>query len=516
MSSILTNTSAMVALQTLKSVNSNLQQTQSEISTGKSVASARDNSAVWAISKVMESDVKGFQAISESLSLGESTVAVARNAAETVTDLLTEVKGKIVAAQEENVDRAKIQTDIDALRDQISSVVNAAQFNGLNLVKGSEDVNILSSLDRSGAGEVSAANIKVARQDLTASTGEIGTTGLTGGLTAANYGTINGGASATGFTTDAGGLTATVDFAAATGAENFTLRINGNDISLSTTGGETQENIGAYFATQINALGLEGVAATDNADGTITIANTNGFEGVDIELASTTDASAEVTSVNGATPTDADKVTIEQRAATIDLVGSTKVNDGDTFTVTVGGATSSYIAGKGETMEDVAKGLKTAIDSNRIDGISTAVQYDADADQWSLAVDDANGDGTSTTFTLNVTTGGVASGGLFGLNSLDVTTNEGANAALDNVETLIQNSIDSAASFGSVEGRIETQSNFVSKLMDSLTAGIGTLVDADMEEASARLQALQVQQQLATQSLSIANQAPQNILSLFR
>ena len=120
MSSILTNNSAMVALQTLKSVNSNLQKTQSEISTGKSVASARDNSAVWAISKVMESDVKGFKGIAESLSLGESTVAVARTAAETVTDLLTDIKGKIVASQEENVDRSKIQTDIDALRSQIT------------------------------------------------------------------------------------------------------------------------------------------------------------------------------------------------------------------------------------------------------------------------------------------------------------------------------------------------------------------------------------------------------------
>jgi flagellin len=113
-------------------------------------------------------------------------------------------------------------------------------------------------------------------------------------------------------------------------------------------------------------------------------------------------------------------------------------------------------------------------------------------------------------------TGGTASGGLFGLDNIDVTTNAGAKAALDNIETLIQNSIDASAAFGSAEGRIETQSGFVSKLMDSLKSGIGALVDADMEEASARLQALQVQQQLATQSLSIANQAPQNILALFR
>ena len=168
MSSILTNNGAMVALQTLKSINSNLSDTQSLISTGKSVATAKDNSAVWAISKVMESDVKGFNAISDSLNLGSSTVAVARNAAETVTDLLTDIKGKIVAAQESNVDRSKIQTDITALTDQIKSVVGAAQFNGLNLVDGSQaaGVNILSSLDRNSSGGVSASNIAISSQNL--------------------------------------------------------------------------------------------------------------------------------------------------------------------------------------------------------------------------------------------------------------------------------------------------------------------------------------------------------------
>ena len=64
MSSILTNNSAMVALQTLKSVNANLADTQNQISTGKRVSAAKDNSAVWAISKVMESDVSGFKSIS--------------------------------------------------------------------------------------------------------------------------------------------------------------------------------------------------------------------------------------------------------------------------------------------------------------------------------------------------------------------------------------------------------------------------------------------------------------------
>ncbi len=167
MTSILTNNGAMVALQTLKSVNSSLADTQSQISTGKSVASAKDNSAVWAISKVMESDVTGFQAISDSLSLGESTVAVAAKASETVTDLLTQMKEKIVAAQGNNVDRTKINADVAALKDQINSVVGAAQFNGLNLVNGSTaSTSVLASLDRDGAGNVTASSITVSANDL--------------------------------------------------------------------------------------------------------------------------------------------------------------------------------------------------------------------------------------------------------------------------------------------------------------------------------------------------------------
>ena len=107
-------------------------------------------------------------------------------------------------------------------------------------------------------------------------------------------------------------------------------------------------------------------------------------------------------------------------------------------------------------------------------------------------------------------------GGLGALAGIDVSTGAGATAALAAVESLIDTSIDASAAFGSSQGRIETQKEFISNLSDSFKSGIGSLVDADMEETSARLQALQVQQQLATQSLSIANQAPQSILSLFR
>ncbi|WP_341212210.1 flagellin [uncultured Limimaricola sp.] len=76
--------------------------------------------------------------------------------------------------------------------------------------------------------------------------------------------------------------------------------------------------------------------------------------------------------------------------------------------------------------------------------------------------------------------------------------------------------VDAATSLGQSEKSIERQQEFLTKLSDNLDSGVGAMVDANMEEEAARLQALQVQQQLASQSLSIANQAPQNILSLFR
>lgn len=84
------------------------------------------------------------------------------------------------------------------------------------------------------------------------------------------------------------------------------------------------------------------------------------------------------------------------------------------------------------------------------------------------------------------------------------------------VDTAIGSMTTSAANLGAVKQRVNLQREFVKTLMDAITRGIGTLVDADMNAESTKLQALQVQQQLGVQSLSIANQNSQNILSLFK
>lgn len=103
-----------------------------------------------------------------------------------------------------------------------------------------------------------------------------------------------------------------------------------------------------------------------------------------------------------------------------------------------------------------------------------------------------------------------------GLNTEDLLTEVDATAALAVIDAALATVNSALATLGSQAKQIETHNTFISKLMDALETGIGKLVDADLAKESARLQALQVQQQLGAQSLSIANQAPQIILSLFR
>ncbi len=88
--------------------------------------------------------------------------------------------------------------------------------------------------------------------------------------------------------------------------------------------------------------------------------------------------------------------------------------------------------------------------------------------------------------------------------------------ALASSEAVLADVTDVATGLGQSEKSIENQQGFLKKLVDNIDGGIGAMIDADMEEEAARLKALQTQQQLATQALSIANAAPQNVLSLFR
>ncbi len=288
MSSILTNSSSMVALQTLKSINKSMAKVQDEISTGMKVATAKDNGAVWSIAQTMKSDVSSLTKIEEALSLGSSTVGTARSASETISKLLASAKEAVLGAGDltNTSTRDKLAADLVAIGDQIEDIVASASFNGVNLIDGA--------------------------------------------------------------------------------------------ITTTTSGGAAGAQVtGAVTRTAAGVLGTE----------------------------------------------------------TIDI-----------------------------TAQDLS-------------GIAAVLQGLTEADFADQA-------------------------------TLDTT--------LGLIETELGNANDAAAAFGTSQKQIGYQSEFVGSFKAALNEGIGAMVDADMEEASARLSALQTQQQLGIQALTIANSAPQNILALFK
>ena len=103
-----------------------------------------------------------------------------------------------------------------------------------------------------------------------------------------------------------------------------------------------------------------------------------------------------------------------------------------------------------------------------------------------------------------------------GISTAVLNTSSGAANALTAINTAVSLVADKLASLGSASKRVDIQSDFTTQLVDILKEGVGNLVDADLAEESAELQALQIKQQLGVQSLAIANASPQSILSLFQ
>ena len=139
-SSVNTNVGAMVALQNLNKTNSELQMTQNRINTGLKVSSAKDDGATFAIAQSQRASVASLDAVQDSLSRATSSVDVAMSAGESISDMLTQMKEKALAASDTSLDttsRSALNTDFQALRDQITKTVQNAKFNGINLLDGS-------------------------------------------------------------------------------------------------------------------------------------------------------------------------------------------------------------------------------------------------------------------------------------------------------------------------------------------------------------------------------------------
>ncbi|QCM09101.1 flagellin [Agrobacterium deltaense] len=312
MTSIMTNVAAMSALQTLRAISGQLEETQSRVSSGLRVKTASDNAAYWSIATTMRSDNMALSAVEDALGLGAAKIDVSYSAMESAVEVVKEIKSKIVAATEEGVDKTKIQEEIDQLKKQLESIAQGASFSGENWLLGTGAKTVVSGFVRDGSGSVS-----VTKTDYTL-----------------------------------------IDTTTATETANVIFGLTGAPATVDTTKG---------------IIGQVGTAS----------------------------------------------------------------------------------------------------------GISV---WDIDLKLFDSA--------TPPTYTI---------GNL-----------------LTDVETAFQALSSASSALGSIKMRIGLQEDFISKLTDSIDSGIGRLVDADMNEESTRLKALQTQQQLGIQSLSIANTSSENILSLFR
>ncbi|MEM5494506.1 flagellin [Hoeflea sp. AS16] len=323
MASIMTNSAAMAALATLRSINSDMEMTQNRVSSGYRVETAADNSAYWSIATTMRSDNKALSTVKDALGLGAAKVDVAYTGMNSAIDVVSEIKAKLVAAREPGVDKTKIDKELTELKNQLVSIAESASFSGENW------------LNNDGAAA-------------------LGTKEIVGG-----------------FNRDSAGLVSIT-----------TLAVNASSTTL--------------ISSQDETLGLL-----------------------------TNDVDADALDPNA-----------------------------------TGTARNYYLIDADGTAASAGSGTAIALAT----GTS-----DAQVDDMIRVVD-----------------------------------------------KILTQMTDAASNLGAVNKRVSMQEEFVADLMDSITTGVGRLVDADMNEESTRLKALQTQQQLGIQSLSIANSNSENILSLFR
>lgn len=164
--SVNTNVAAMVALQNLGTTSRQLDVTQNRVSTGLKVTGAKDNAAVYAIAQGMRSDVGALAAVTSSLNRAKSITDVALAAGESISDLLVQMKEKVIAANDASIDTAArniLNEDFRQLRSQITTIVQNAKFDGANLINGSltSGIEMLADADATSSITLVPENLSV-------------------------------------------------------------------------------------------------------------------------------------------------------------------------------------------------------------------------------------------------------------------------------------------------------------------------------------------------------------------
>lgn len=182
--SVHTNKSALTALQNLNKTNDQLADTQNRINTGLKIGNAKDNASVWSIAQGQRADIGALSAVTMSLNRAQSIAEVSMSAGESVSDLLVQLKEKVVAAQDTSLDatsRGALNADFKSILRQIGQVVSNSEFDGANIMNGSiaGSIRFLANADANAYITLSTQNMTLGGSIITiASTASIGTVTL--------------------------------------------------------------------------------------------------------------------------------------------------------------------------------------------------------------------------------------------------------------------------------------------------------------------------------------------------
>lgn len=542
----------MSALQTLRMIGSNMADTQRQVSSGLRVQVAADNAAYWSISTTMRSDNMAISAVADALGLGAAKVDVAYAGMESTIDVLSEFRAKLVAAKEDGLDKGKIQTELDQLKDQLLAVATSASFNGVNWLNTDAPENLweLSSLPTSitssfirsadGSVRVVTTDIDVANLSLFNVGGggalqkDIRSLGDIGGFRGSNVSTYGDPGyqdfDFTGAFTLSGTDTISFDLLV-DGTNSYTVTIDEATINaaLSKTDGTVSNdddfarvlrhafgtiNDVASVILRLNGVRIQSAETTGSSNSSIEISGVtsnfgSGNFGAGLENGATSELADDYPqwSFNFSGPFNVYR--------DVEFSFDLQVGSDPATTITVTRDMVDTVLGTSDgkitSAVDMATLLDYALDGKglNVTASGTSILFDIDKTLYPDA-------GRRAFIQIGNVSDNIGPAPDFDILDVDITDPaNGLDNYLSGVDAMLQKVISGAATLGSVKTRIDMQTDFAQKLMDTIDKGIGRLVDADMNEASTRFRALQTQQQLSIQSLQIANSSAENILQLF-
>lgn len=611
MTSIHTNTSAMGALGALRQINADLAAEQGKVSSGLRVETAADNAAYWSISTTMRSDNKALSAVTDALGLGAAIVDTTYSGLESVIDVLATFKSRLVAAKEDGVDKAKVQTELEQLKAQAHSIAQSATFAGQNWLD--TDIDDITDPDQTKQSLVSGftrgAADKVSVETMDFHISDVSLFNSTkGGLLqedSRNMGTIGGIRRDRGDDEDGFPIWESAYTYRSSGYLSFSFSgplafdDPGDQIAFDIT---LDKDDPSYVPAPFNpgvttsiVIDRSTVDAVDPSLNGIIVNNEQYARVVDYALQQapagahaygrhkTWDPAIQkyIDDPNGP------DVVIDNHPSTTGFGIMTNESFGDGSYVEISNFNSTLGSGGlhngsdfGETGSPLVldfKPFEVYKDGDNPDGTTVSLNFSQDnsvaasysfnrtdinallgktngkvetaaemvtllqsllvpADWPSLIIEltdpanpvssdiriksDVNLDrlqGTKSSIRFSDITVSIEPLTLRSLDGIDIVQNPGMlDIYLRYVDRTMGKVIDGAAKLGALKSRLDMQTDFTQTMMQTIDKGVGRLVDNDMNASSARLKALQTQQQLGVQALSIANEAPQNILRLFQ